>query len=723
MKRIGKKRFNGISQKLFVLILITIILITACFFGVTTYQNKTLRELMSEVSRKQQDAIQDITGSVMEGVARETLQRTTELEAVATNEIFADAKARVQLLCEYASDMFANGGSYSPKPCYGPDTAKDGKLVAQVIYADGTDPEDPKVQSAVGLAANMTDLMISVCDTFQTDNVYMALPVGAFISVSRNSASWFKEDGTPLSYDARTRFWYKQAMYEGKLIFTDVETDANTGRLSLVCAVPVYDPGGALRAVIGTDLFLDTMQKSLEESEKDGGSHLVVNNSGHVIANSFEEGGFRAQTSEEAEDLRNSENKELAAFITEALAGQTGVKLIQVGSEFYYMTGVPVETVGWAMISIYSQELMNRPAAWLEKSHLEIQAEAGASYRARLYRIQLLIFAILAVLLVVLSAAALLQGRRIVLPLNKMTKRISEMKEDNLEFNMEDTFRTGDEIEVLAESFDRMSHKTIEYVQEVRTVTAEKERMRSELHMAATIQSSMLPHIFPPFPDRKEFDLYADMDPAKEVGGDFYDFFLIDDDHLYMAIADVSGKGIPAALFMMTSKTILQNCAMMGHSAAEILTRTNDAICSNNQAGMFVTVWIGILEISTGKLTAANAGHEYPVLKRTDGNYELYRDKHGFVIGGMAGMKFKQYELQLNPGDRLFLYTDGVPEATDANNELFGNDRMVDALNTVKNEAPKEVIAGVRRAVDAFVKEAEQFDDMTMLCLEYRGIS
>ena len=148
----------------------------------------------------------------------------------------------------------------------------------------------------------------------------------------------------------------------------------------------------------------------------------------------------------------------------------------------------------------------------------------------------------------------------------------------------------------------------------------------------------MLPHIFPPFPNRKEFDLYASMDPAKEVGGDFYDFFLIDDDHLGIVMADVSGKGIPAALFMMVSKVILQSCAMLGRSAGEILTKTNEAICSNNQAGMFVTVWVGILEISTGKLTAANAGHEYPALRRANGSFELFRDKHGFVIGGMPGM-------------------------------------------------------------------------------------
>ena len=280
---------------------------------------------------------------------------------------------------------------------------------------------------------------------------------------------------------------------------------------------------------------------------------------------------------------------------------------------------------------------------------------------------------------------------------------------------------TGDELENLGEVMAEMEKSLTEHEKEMTRITAEKERISTELNMAARIQASMLPHSFPPFPDRKEFDLYASMDPAKEVGGDFYDFFLIDNDHLCLVMADVSGKGVPAALFMMISKVILQSCAMLGRSAGEILTKMNEAICSNNQTEMFVTAWVGILEISTGKLTAANAGHEYPVIKRADENFELFKDRHGFVIGGIAGMEYKEYELQLNSGDKLFLYTDGVPEATDENMELFGTGRMLSALNEAKDCTPEQILKNMRRAVDGFVKDAEQFDDLTMLCLEYKG--
>ena len=244
---------------------------------------------------------------------------------------------------------------------------------------------------------------------------------------------------------------------------------------------------------------------------------------------------------------------------------------------------------------------------------------------------------------------------------------------------------------------------------------------RTELQTATQIQAAMLPDQFPPFPDRREFDLYASMDPAREVGGDFYDFFLVDDDHLCLLIADVSGKGVPAALFMMASKIILASSAKMGKSPAQILADTNAAICSNNREEMFVTVWLGILEISTGKLTAANAGHEYPVLKKPGGAWELLKDKHGLVVGAMDGAGYRQYELLLEPGTRLFVYTDGVPEATDAENRMFGTGRMLEALNSAPDAAPEFVLKNMRKAVDDFVQGAEQFDDLTMLCLEYRG--
>ena len=283
--------------------------------------------------------------------------------------------------------------------------------------------------------------------------------------------------------------------------------------------------------------------------------------------------------------------------------------------------------------------------------------------------------------------------------------------------------RTGDEIEHLTIIMADMEHNIAAYESALTKAVSENERAHAEMNLAARIQMNMLPTVFPAFPERKEFDLYAIMDPAKEVGGDFYDFFLIDQDHLAIVMADVAGKGIPAALFMMASMIIIGNTAMTtpGYDPGLILEKSNDVICMHNHEDMFVTVWLGILDIPSGTIQAANAGHEYPSVMHPDGKYELLKDEHGFVLGTMEGMKYKSYELQLEPGARLFLYTDGVPEATDENEELFGTDRMIEALNTNVKASPEEVLNNVSKAVDMFVETAPQFDDLTMLCLEYKG--
>ena len=317
--------------------------------------------------------------------------------------------------------------------------------------------------------------------------------------------------------------------------------------------------------------------------------------------------------------------------------------------------------------------------------------------------------------------AALFIRKRFVDPLRRVSEEATRFAKENQKGQELGVISPYAELSDLAGSIDTMETDMVNYIENLTATTAEKERVRTELHMAAQIQEGMLPDVYPAFPDRPEFDIRADMDPAREVGGDFYDFFLTDDDHLCMVMADVSGKGVPAALFMMASMIILQNNAMMGKSPAEILKDTNTAICANNRMDMFVTVWLGILEISTGRLTAANAAHEYPALMRAGGSYELVKDPHGFVIGGLEGMKYTDYDLRLKPGTKLFLYTDGLPEATDAALTQFGTARMLEALNADPGAAPEQTLKNMRTAVAGFVKDAEQFDDLTMLCLEYRG--
>ena len=252
-------------------------------------------------------------------------------------------------------------------------------------------------------------------------------------------------------------------------------------------------------------------------------------------------------------------------------------------------------------------------------------------------------------------------------------------------------------------------------------LTQETASVEAELSVASKIQKDMLPGVFPAFPDREEFDLYASMTPALMVGGDFYDFFLVDDDHLAMVMADVSDKGIPAAMFMVHSKNTISNNVLQGKSPAKALIDANNILCDNNSENMFVTVWLGVLEISTGMLTACNAGHEPPFLRRSGGRFKVLKDNHGFAMGCISDAEYEDYEIMLKPKDVLFLYTDGVPEATNDELKLMGMDRVLDALNKEPDAKPKKMIENVRAGIDAFVSQAEQFDDITMLALQYSG--
>lgn len=308
----------------------------------------------------------------------------------------------------------------------------------------------------------------------------------------------------------------------------------------------------------------------------------------------------------------------------------------------------------------------------------------------------------------------------VTMPLSRLTRFTEDITRTSSLKGRRIDIKTGDEIESLSQSFNFMLKELEEYILNLSKITAEKERIGAELDVARHIQKSMLPCIFPAFPTHPEFDIYATMTPAKEVGGDFYDFFSIDDNHLAFVMADVSGKGVPAALFMMISKTLIKSAAQNGLGPKDVLEKVNNQLCENNEAEMFVTLWLGIMEISTGIMKCANAGHEFPAIKRKNGKWDLYKDRHGFVLAGMENSRYREYELEFHPGDRLFVYTDGVAEATDSNNCLYGTDRMINALNRAGDRSSEELLEFLHSDIDTFVGEADQFDDITMLTLEVK---
>lgn len=340
---------------------------------------------------------------------------------------------------------------------------------------------------------------------------------------------------------------------------------------------------------------------------------------------------------------------------------------------------------------------------------------------ARSMAVIFLIIAVVSALMMAITYVVI--QKKVLKPIGILNNKAGEII-DNLEEDksIEIDIHTNDELETLAESFVKMDDELRTYIRELGAVTAEKERIGAELNIATKIQASMLPRIFPPFPERRDFEIFASMNPAKEVGGDFYDFFLVDDDHLALVIADVSGKGVPAALFMVIAKVLIKNYALQGLSTSEILSIVNDRLCESNDTGFFVTVWMAIVELSTGKGTASNAGHEHPALwRQKDRSFELVKYRHSPAVAAMEGMVFEEHEFHLEPGDMIYVYTDGVVEATNSNDELFGEDRLHDTLNNCGGDAPGKVLGAVSKAISKFVNGADQFDDITMLAIKYEG--
>lgn len=526
-----------------------------------------------------------------------------------------------------------------------------------------------------------------------------------------------------VEYDARESTWYKEAsrLESGQVYWTDPVQDSSGRGVSLICAMPVY-VDGSLVGVAGSGGLIDNIREMVQGTTIGESGYAFLVNIGTdamtVIANANK--NQESEINKNDENLLETENQELLAVMERVRQKESGIAQITLDQEQVYIAYSPLTTADWAMVTVIGLEDSSivTPITTLRDNIDILTQQTNEEMNGKIMLTVGLFLAITAGIIALIILSAEKFAKRLVAPIHTLTEGVGRISGGDLDFQIH--VDSDDETALLGDAFNRMTTNLKEYIENLSRVTAEKERIGAELNVATQIQASMLPCIFPAFPEKKEFDIYASMTPAKEVGGDFYDFFLVDENHLALVIADVSGKGVPAALFMVIAKTLLKNQAQMGKNPKEVLETVNNQLCENNEAEMFVTVWLGIYEISTHKLIAANAGHEYPCIRRKGGTFELYKDRHGFVVAGMENVKYREYELQLEEGDTLFVYTDGVAEATNGDNVLYGTDRMLAALNRAGDRSPEELLCAVKQDIDEFVGEAPQFDDITMLALKIR---
>lgn len=525
-----------------------------------------------------------------------------------------------------------------------------------------------------------------------------------------------------IEYDARNSTWYQEAkkLGPGEVYWSDPVLDGSGRGTALICAMPVYVEG-KLIGVAGSGGLIDNIRELVQSTtigesgyaflvnqQQDGTMKLITN------ANTEQQ----SEIARHRENLLETENQELLGILQRIANQESGIAQIALDGEEVFLAYAPLKVTPWTMVTVLGIEdgSISRPIQNLERRIKNIAQKAIRDSNTRI--LWTVFFFLLSITAVILLAAALAYrfSERLTRPILQLTEGAKIISGGDLKRKID--IATGDEIQVLGEAFNHMTDSLVEYIRNLSEVTAEKERIGAELHVATQIQASMLPCIFPAFPEKKQFDIFALMQPAKEVGGDFYDFFLTDETHLAVVMADVSGKGVPAALFMVIAKTLIKNYAQMGHMPAQVFAAVNEQLCENNEAGMFVTGWMGILAINTGDFVYANAGHNPPLLRHSTGTFTYLKSSPGFVLAGMEGITYEQKRMTLKVGDILYLYTDGVTEAVNQEAELYGESRLQAVLDAYAQQPLDKLLLAVKQDIAKFAKKEPQFDDITMLALK-----
>ncbi|MFC2019224.1 SpoIIE family protein phosphatase [Chloroflexota bacterium] len=635
-------------------------------------------------------------------------------QATISDHLFDQIESETSTLTSFATDLWSNAQSFSSRRSYSQEEPPDDIYAASVyLLAPGISAD--AVKSELDLSSNLDTIFMPI--TAGDTNLALVY-IGTESGILR-AYPW--SSGFDLSYDPRVRPWYTIAKETGRIGWSEPYIDALSGNLMVSSSKPFYDSAGSLIGVVGIDVTIETIsQRIINTQVGELGYAFLVDEHGHIIAQpELSAGDKRWEQSFETENMLNSSNPELRTIAERMTAGDTGIStFIHNGSEVYVAYS-PLTRTGWSIgIRMPVAEVIAPALAAKDQivSNIEI---TGERILGQINNTQGILLGVFIFMLLVVSALAYALSRQITRPILALSEGTKAVGGGDLDYSLE--LKTGDEIEDLANTFNKMTSNLKTYMENLRETTAAKERIESDLRIAGEIQTSMLPRTFPPFPNRKEVDIFATIEPAKEVGGDFYDFFFIEENKLCFLIGDVSGKGVPAALFMVATKTLLKTVALRDIPPEEVLFQVNNTLCPDNDACMFATIAYAILNTETGEVELSNAGHNPPLIFSSDRGFEFVDVPKGIAAGVMEDTGYNKIRLTLKPGDIIFLYTDGVTEAMNPEGELFSEERLKQCLSELKPEDAENVINLVRAELTTFVRGAHQADDITMLALEFKG--
>ncbi len=648
----------------------------------------------------------DNSQEALQAQAEEYLGRIAQKQALYSNAQLTEISRMVTSLADYIEYLYANEDQYGGRGLPLPDETVDGQASSKYMLAPGV-KKTAELDREIELLSNCESIFGPLLEENDLlDNIYAGTESGVSYRYSRSNSY----DPT---YDPRERGWYQQASAKpGRTVWLDTYLDSY-GNTCITAARAFCDEDGGLIGVVASDVKLQALLDEITTAKiGESGYAFVIDKAGTLIAHPryFEEGFDMDLAAHVDEDGQSGD----LDMLMDNTAGLVGLTLDGVDS---YLAWHYLGQTGWRLcISVDKAEVV-RPAVETKQTIDTMTDQAQETTQKTLSGIMkgfIIFFAAVGIVVIIISFAV---SGSITRPIQKLARNVERIGKGELDKKVD--VESTDEIGGLASAFNKMLDDLNDHIRRLTAVTAEKERIGAELDIATHIQSSMLPCIFPAFPDRPEVDIYASMNPAKEVGGDFYDFFMVDDTHLAIVMADVSGKGVPAALFMVIGKTLIKDHTTPGRDLGEVFMEVNQLLCEGNGEELFITAFEGVLDLETGQFNFVNAGHEMPFIRR-EGKYTPEKIRAGFVLAGMEGTRYKMGTMTLEPGDAIFQYTDGVTEATNANNELYGMERLEAVLNRNADAAPDALLPAVKADIDAFVGDAPQFDDITMLCLEFK---
>lgn len=657
--------------------------------------------------------------------AKLALEQTAFDKANELDENLGKVKKDVIILSNMMTNIASNPEEYHSRNIFEPSKNDIDKITAQLLFSsEVVDKSSPILRQEIGLTANIQDFLIQInTNSNVIISSYVASKNGFTIMVDRFAGRKFQNsDIKPDFYNATSRPWYIQAKKEDKTIFTDIVIDALGGGPCIICATPYY-ANGQFAGVVGMGTFLDNINEIILNTKiGDNGFGFVINKQGQIIASPHTTGDLITGINN-IKDLRQSTNTSLADAVQKIINEKSGLTEANIDGKDYYLAYAPMKNTDWYFVTAMEVDTVIAPAKETHENIINIATEYmdNLSEKTKMTVIGMIIS--ISILLFFITYIGWSLADYLTKPIRQLSKGVQQIAMGN--FNGKLNIHTGDEIESLAISFNAMTTELQTYIKNLEQITAEKERIATELNVATNIQKNMLPCIFPPYPDRKDFDIYAVMYPAKEVGGDFYDFYLLDENHLVITIADVSDKGIPAAMFMVITKTILKNFAMSMTSPDDfsaVVQCANRQLCENNEEMMFVTVFMGMLDLKTGKFIYVNAGHTPPMIRhkhKDDSTFEYLPVEKNCVLGINEEAQFKQQEVYLKQGDELFLYTDGVTEAINKEKKLYSIERLYSNLNKINQKSScQDILRDVKLSIDEFAQGMYQSDDITMLAIK-----